>query len=130
MQTHSKHVDETTPLTVYYDGECPLCTKEIGWYQKQKGADSIEWCDVSQSGEDTVAPDLCTTDALRRFHVRKSDGSLVNGASAFSELWSYLPRFKLLGAFSKLPLITQLAEVLYRVFLKIRPSIQRLMKQV
>jgi len=64
-------------------------------------------------------------DAMRRFHIRKTDGTLVSGASAFAELWLNLPRFKLLGGLSKLPFISQFAELTYRLFLKIRPFIQR-----
>jgi len=128
MQKNLSTVDETTQLTVYYDGACPLCRKEIGWYQKQRGAEQIQWRDVSRSPDDNVAADLCTADALRRFHVRKTDGTLVSGAAAFAELWLRLPRFKLFGALSKLPFISQFAELMYRLFLKIRPFVQRRFK--
>ena len=28
-----------TRLTVYYDGACPVCSSEMGFYQRQDGAD-------------------------------------------------------------------------------------------
>jgi len=124
MNTQLNPAEETTQLIVYYDGACPLCRKEIGWYKRQRGADAISWRDVSKTSEETVAADLCTTDALQRFHVRKLDGTLASGASAFTELWLQLPRFRLLGVFLKLPFFSQLAELTYKLFLKIRPLIQ------
>jgi len=30
-----------TRLTVYYDGACPVCSREMGFYQRQAGADDI-----------------------------------------------------------------------------------------
>ena len=118
----------TSQLTVYYDGSCPLCSREIGWYQKQKGGDTISWLDVSESTSEWVSPQLSTCDALRRLHVKKVDGTFVSGAAAFSALWLELPRFKMLGLFIGLPFMSSIAEFTYRLFLKIRPSMQRAFK--
>ena len=38
----------TLPFTIFYDGSCPLCRREIGFYQKQIGADQLTWQDVSR----------------------------------------------------------------------------------
>lgn len=34
-------------LTVYYDGACPLCRREIEFYRRRRGADAIEWVDAA-----------------------------------------------------------------------------------
>jgi len=125
VQKNSKSVDDTSQLTVYYDGSCPLCSKEINWYQKHSVSKSIEWHDVSQSSEERVATDLATAEALRRFHVRKHDGSVVSGAAAFSELWLCVPKFKPIGTLLKVPIFSHVAELVYRLFLKVRPLMQR-----
>lgn len=117
--------NEHNTLTVYYDGSCPLCRREIAWYQKQRGASVIAWEDVSGISEALVADDLETDAAMRRFHLRTRDGSLVSGAAAFSELWRNLPKFKPLGYFVGLPVVSSIAEMAYRLFLKVRPWIQR-----
>lgn len=119
---------ELDPLTVFYDGACPMCRKEIAWYKRQQGASLIVWEDISQTSGDMVRNDLCKTDALLRLHVRTAEGNLLSGALAFSEIWKNLPNFKLLGKVVGLPLISTLAESLYKIFLKVRPALQRRLK--
>ena len=84
-----------SPLTVYYDGACPVCRREIGFYQKRTGAE-VSYCDVA--AEACPAPDLTREEALKRFHVRLADGALVSGAAAFLALWRETPGFRLVGA--------------------------------
>ncbi|MEM7208694.1 MAG: DUF393 domain-containing protein [Pseudomonadota bacterium] len=115
----------TNPVTVYFDGACPLCRREIAWYQKQRGADAVSWVDVSAGDDETIENDLSRTQAMARFHVRLPDGQLVDGPKAFAELWVVLPRFSVLGKLVRQPWIIVLANPLYRIFLKLRPLIQK-----
>ncbi len=117
------------PLTVYYDGACPLCRREIGFYRRRRGAGQIQWIDVSRVEGGQPAPDLCRSDALARFHVRLPNGTLVSGGRAFAELWAALPGFSWLGKIGRSPLLAPLMELAYRAFLRLRPSIQRLARR-
>ena len=63
---------------------------------------------------------------MKRFHVLSSDGKLLNGAEAFAEVWSQLPRFSMASRVARLPVIRFGLEWLYTLFLKMRPSLQRL----
>ncbi|NBR89963.1 MAG: DUF393 domain-containing protein [Rhodobacteraceae bacterium] len=112
-------------LTVYYDGACPLCRSEIGLYSKCKGAEAIRFVDVSDATQ-PLGQDLTRPNALRRFHVRLSDGTLVSGAAGFTALWASLPHWRWLARAAKLPGIEPLLERLYRGFLVIRPTLSRL----
>lgn len=106
--------------SVFYDGACPVCRREIAHYRSRPGADAIAWIDVSSCGAEALGPDLTREAALARMHLRGADGRLVSGARAFALLWSSLPGFRLLGRIVGSPPVAPLAEGAYRVFLALR----------
>ncbi len=112
-------------LTVLYDGACPLCAREIGFYRRWRGADQVAWVDVSQAPDEQLPPSLSRRDALARFHAVRADGSCVSGAAAFVALWSVLPAFRGLGWVFRPGWATALLELAYRAFLRVRPRLQR-----
>jgi predicted DCC family thiol-disulfide oxidoreductase YuxK len=106
-----------SPLTVYYDGACPVCSREIGFYQKRTG-NEVSYCNVAD--EASPAADLRREDALARFHVRLPDGALVSGAAAFLALWQATPGFRAIGRLLSLRPAVKVLDIAYTGFLKIR----------
>jgi predicted DCC family thiol-disulfide oxidoreductase YuxK len=115
-----------THVTVFFDGGCPLCTREIDFYRKRAGADAVAWVDVSAVEGGTIAPGLSRETAMARFHVRRGDGALLSGGAAFAELWRALPGFRLIGRIAAIWPLPPLLEFAYRAFLPVRPYLQRL----
>ncbi len=113
-------------LTVFYDGACPLCTREIGFYKTRRGADAISWIDVSNASPGEVAPGLTKDEALARFHVMKPEGTLVSNGRAFAELWAALPGYRLIGRIAKTAPIAWFLDRAYSGFLRLRPRLQSL----
>ena len=113
----------TPELTIYYDGSCPLCRREIGFYRQLRGADRLVWLDVSAGAP--LGQGLSCEAAMRRFHVREANGRLLIGGAAFARLWRALPGWRLLGWVSAVPPISWASEGLYRAFLPLRPRLQR-----
>lgn len=107
-------------LTVYYDGACPLCRREIAGYRSMAGAERLSWQDVALA-EERVAPDLMRSDALARMHVRTADGTLVHGAHAFALMWQAFPKTRWLGRLAATRPALWVLEPAYRIFLKMRP---------
>jgi predicted DCC family thiol-disulfide oxidoreductase YuxK len=112
------------PLTIYFDGSCPLCSVEIGHYARQRGADRLCFVDASDPGETTGA-DLPREAAMRRFHVRAADGRLLSGARAFVAIWDTLPAWRPLARLARLPGVIAVLEGAYSLFLPIRPLLSR-----
>lgn len=110
---------------VFFDGSCPMCSREIAFYQRQLGADGVAWVDVSACPLAEVPAGLSREAVMARFHVRGADGQLVSGAQAFATLWAALPRFSMAGRIMALPGIRHILEVAYLAFLPLRPWMQR-----
>jgi len=85
--------------TVFYDGACPLCSREIAHYRQCSGSDDVNWLDISQSKEQLAAYDIDYDSAMKRFHVMSGDGTYHTGAHGFVYLWSMLKPYKALSAF-------------------------------
>ncbi len=113
---------ESTSVTVWYDGGCPLCAREIALMKKLDRNDNIRIVDVEKDGATCpINRDLL----LQRFHAREGeDGPLLDGAAAFAAMWRAVPGFRLLGLLARNRLVLWVLERLYRVFLVFRPAIQ------
>ena len=106
--------------TVYFDGACPLCRREIAHYRKLDGADAIHWIDVANASAGALGADLDRDAALARLHVRGADGRLVSGAAAFAALWRRLPAYAWLGRVASIRPVQWVLEGGYRGFLAVR----------
>jgi demethoxyubiquinone hydroxylase (CLK1/Coq7/Cat5 family) len=108
-------------LTVYFDGECPVCSREVALYRRQAGADSCQWVDASACAPSALGEGLGREQALARMHVRRADGELVSGAHAFAALWQALPSTRRWGRLAAWRPLNAVLEVGYRLFLGLRP---------
>ena len=113
-------------LTVFYDGACPLCRREIGWYRRRRNDGRIDWLDVSQCADEALPQGLDRPTLLARFHVALPDGRVVSGSSAFAALWLRYPGLRWAGRLARIPPLPLLLELGYRLFLRLRPRLQRL----
>lgn len=113
-------------LTVFYDGACPICRREIEVYKSRGGADTIAWLDVANCAADDLPQGYTRDRLLGRFHVMTDHGTLIDGGAAFIEIWRALPIFRPLAALFSLPGAAPVLEQLYSGFLKLRPRLQRL----
>ena len=116
-------VTERPPLTVLYDGACPLCRREIGIYRGLRPNTPVCFVDVSDAVL-PLPPGTTRAQLLARFHVRNGDGQLQSGAQAFLALWAALPGWRWLALAGRLPGAAWLMERTYRVFLRWRPTLQ------
>lgn len=111
--------------TVYFDGGCPVCSREIAMYQREQGADTVNWVDVASCEVTALGHGLSRETAMARLHLRLPDGSLVSGAEAFTGLWRRLPRWAWLGSLLGTRATLWLLEAGYRSFLVIRRGWRR-----
>jgi predicted DCC family thiol-disulfide oxidoreductase YuxK len=107
--------------TVFYDGDCPVCAREIALYERLDKDGRLALVDIARDAKPLLGTGLSQAQALGRLHVQTRDGKIVSGAEAFRALWAQLPGWRWLASLMRLPGVTPVAELFYRVFLKVRP---------
>jgi predicted DCC family thiol-disulfide oxidoreductase YuxK len=109
-------------VTVWYDGACPLCVREIAIMRRLDRTQRIAFVDVAPEGA------ACPIDRallLARFHAREAGGPVLDGAAAFAAMWRAIPALRWLGLLARNRLVLAGLERLYALFLKVRPRLQR-----
>jgi len=112
-------------VTVWYDGACPLCAREIALFRKLDRRRAIRFEDVSQPEPSCpIDPGLL----LSRFHAQEQGKPIVSGAAAFAAMWRAIPVLRPFGELARIPPLLWALERLYVAFLRIRPRLQRAME--
>jgi predicted DCC family thiol-disulfide oxidoreductase YuxK len=106
-------------IEVFYDGECPLCMREIRMLQRRDHRQRIRFADIASKDFDAAAIGLTWGTLMDRIHGRLPDGTLVEGVEVFRRLYTAIG-FGPLVALTRLPGIKQLLDLSYRVFAKHR----------
>jgi len=110
-------------LTIWYDGACPLCIREIALMKRLDSAERINFVDLTHA--DTACP-LDRILMLSRFHATTREGETLSGAAAFAAMWREIPILRPIGLAARNRLVLALLEGAYLLFLRIRPLLQRL----
>ena len=107
-------------LTVWHDGACPLCVREIALMQRLDRSGRINFVDAA---DPLMACPLDRSTMLARLHVME-DGVMLSGAAAFAAMWRAIPVLRPLGLMARWPLVGRALEAAYRGFLRLRPRLQ------
>ena len=103
-------------ITVFYDGKCNLCSKEINHYRRIAPDGIFDWQDITESAINLNKAGISVSQGLKLLHARDNSGKLHVGVDAFILIWRQLKRWRLLATIVSLPVIRHVAHVIYRVF--------------
>jgi predicted DCC family thiol-disulfide oxidoreductase YuxK len=108
--------------TVFFDGSCPLSWREIAHYRRSRYADRVAWIDLSCDRATLEVHGLRREKARERLHVLNAAGDWQTGAWAFAELWSHLPRYRVLASLLRHTGLLRPLDQVYNVIARRRPS--------
>jgi predicted DCC family thiol-disulfide oxidoreductase YuxK len=111
-------------LTIYYDGLCPLCSREMAHYRKRVTGDSVQFVDITEPNFDAAAAGVDPARVHRLMHV-KLDGEMRVGLDAFIAIWDAVPGYRWLARTARLPGVYLLMSIVYHVFAWVRPWLSR-----
>ena len=109
-------------VKVWFDGACPLCTREIALMRRLDRRRAITFVDVAAGADPTCPVDRAQL--LARFHAEEN-GVIHSGAAAFAAMWRAIPLLRLLGLAARNRAVLTILEAAYVRFLKVRPRLQR-----
>ena len=108
--------------TIFYDGLCQLCSREIAMFQHRVRDGSLAYADISVPGFNAASFGIDPARANKHMHVRNEEtGEMLVGVDALLAMWECVPGFRWLAKFTWLPGIRQLSTVGYILFAWVRP---------
>ena len=109
-------------ITVFYDGKCSLCSKEIKYYRNIAPVETFYWLDITTpAGADELKKEgFSLSEGFKLLHAKDEEGLLHTGLDAFILIWQQLKGWKVLALFVCLPVIRQIASILYCCFARWR----------
>lgn len=107
-------------IEVFFDGECPLCMREINMLSRLDRRSRIKLTDIAAPGFDAMATTGQSWDQLMaEIHGRLPDGTLVTGVEVFRRLYGAVGLGFVLAP-TRWPLIGRLADAAYEQFARNR----------
>ena len=115
-------MEQSTPLPQWkikllYDGECPLCVREVNFLQKRdRGRGLVSFVDIADDDYDpreNGGVDFAT--AMGRIHAVLADGSVIQNVEVFRRVYEILGIGWIYAA-TKWPIIGPVVDALYGIW--------------
>jgi len=112
--------EKTLPkVTLYFDGDCPLCEKEVSILKSITANDKVVYEDISENEFDTEKHGKDCSILMAEIHAKDENGNWLIGMDAFRAVYAHTP-YKRLFALTKLPIVKNIFDFAYSVFAKNR----------
>ncbi|MDG2222210.1 MAG: DUF393 domain-containing protein [Rubripirellula sp.] len=106
-------------VEVFFDGDCPLCCREINMLRRLDRRERIQFTDIAVEKFDPTAYGKSMVELMDEIHGRLPDGKWIIGVEVFRQLYSAVGLSPLVRL-TRLPVISHALDFGYRVFAKHR----------
>ena len=106
-------------VEVFYDGDCPLCMREIRMLMRKDTHARIQFTNIAAPGFDATRYDTTYPALMARIRGRLTDGTWIEGVEVFRRLYAAIGWRKLV-AISRVPGISHLLALGYHLFARNR----------
>ena len=107
------------PLTVFFDGACPICDREIALMKRLDRRRQLEFCDFSAQEYDAASSGFAAADLATVIHARWADGRVITGVDVFRAMWEAVG-LRFLASLSRLSVVEPLVLKAYAWFARNR----------
>ncbi|WP_290788199.1 thiol-disulfide oxidoreductase DCC family protein [Halomonas sp.] len=116
------------PVTLYHDGHCPLCQREVAWLARHPRRERVALVDIQAEDFDAEAVGRSFDAMMGRLHLQDGGGRWFIGMDASRALYAVLG-YRRLVWLSCLPGIAPLMDAGYRWFARRRVRLGRWMEK-
>jgi predicted DCC family thiol-disulfide oxidoreductase YuxK len=106
-------------IEVFYDGDCPLCQREIQMLRKMDHLRRIQFTSITEPEFNPSELGLTQERLMAEIHGRLPDGTIITGVEVFRKMYGAVG-FRWVATLSRLPGIRQVLDFGYRVFARNR----------
>ncbi len=108
-------------VTMFHDGDCPLCKFEVEAMQKLDIKKAIRWVDITKEKQALDDVGISYHDAMARIHVQDENSNMLTGVRGFLVVWKKLPYYRRIAPIiEKVPFLLPSMEAIYTFFAKYR----------
>jgi predicted DCC family thiol-disulfide oxidoreductase YuxK len=113
--TDSVRLEADCRFEVFFDGECPLCSREVGMLRRRDREGRLLFTDIAAVDFDPGSLGLDRTTLMAKIHGRSAAGELVTGVEVFRRIYAALG-FVRLVQLSRVPWIATALDRAYALF--------------
>jgi predicted DCC family thiol-disulfide oxidoreductase YuxK len=106
-------------LSLLYDGDCPLCSREVEMLRRRDERGAIAMIDISAPGFDASLYGLDQQTVMARIHGVLPDGTVIEGMEVFRRAYAAVGLGWLLAP-SRWPVVGKLFDAAYTWFARNR----------
>lgn len=112
-------------FTLFYDGECPFCVREVRWLLRRSREGRLGAIDIAAPDFDAAAFGGTPESFMARIHGRRGDGTMVVGMQVFREAYAAVGLGWLVAP-TGWPILRPLFDAGYRWFARNRVRLGRM----
>lgn len=113
-------------ITVFFDGQCPICSREVALYRRLDRRARIGWRDLNRGADVLRGETFSLAEAMTLLHVKDRDGTLRIGVAAHLCMWQQLPWLCVPARWiSQSAFAIRWLEIAYLFFTRYRPGLSR-----
>ena len=75
-------------IELLFDGDCPLCAREVAFLRRRRHADRVRWTDIAARDFDPARHGLTHDDVMGQIHGVLPDGRVLTGMEVFRRVYA------------------------------------------
>ena len=100
------------PLTIFFDGACPICASEIALMKRLDRKQRLTFCDFSLPEYDEKLTGFAPVELGQVIHAQWVDGNVIRGVEVFQAMWEAVG----LGVLAKLSRVSFIEPLLCKAY--------------